>query len=1433
MSPTELSLHENKTGVLKATVSPANATNKKVTWSTSDASVAVVSPNGTVTGKIEGTATVTATTEDGGYEASCDVTVTKQPTPEEIKEERYQNKYPGKNVIVAPGGGARVEGTPEDDVIVSGTGNDWLEGEEGDDIYTWDRGDGHDVILNSSGENGEHDELHFGAGIVKESLVFARSDDNLIISIPGSDGGSVTVQDWYAEEENALWKIQFDDGTVMTKNDIEEAAEQTDDDDIVAVTGVTLSQASVTLAPGGRVQLGASIAPTNATVKSVRWETSDASVATVSAGGRVTAIAPGSATISVTTQNGGYRAECAVTVEVVHVPVLGITLNPAALQLKEDAQGSVSVLFTPADATNKNVSWTTSDASVATVSNGTVTGKGKGTATVTATTEDGNKTAACVVTVTEKDDGSTPKQEYYENKYPGRNVTIAPAGGSQVYGTAEDDVLVGSDSEDWMEGGEGSDIYVYETGGGHDVISNVSNGENDQDELHFGPGIAIANLSFSRRQNDLFIAILDEYGNETGSVTVEDWYLAEKNKLSKIVFDDGNELTTEEIEELAEEIFVAVTGVALFPSSTELEVGAETQLAATIFPTNATSRDVTWSTSNGAVASVSNGKVTGATAGTATITVTTEDGAYTANCVVTIITPVRVTGIEMEPATLVLKTGGMSVLTVEIAPENATNKKINWSTSDSSVAPVNGTGKVTAVGEGTATITATSADGGYTASCVVTVHKAVIEVTGIQMYPTTLTLQEEENRGLIAQVAPGNATNKNVAWETSDASVATVANGTVTAVSAGTATITATTEEGNYSAACTVTVTEKEPDDGLTPEERHYQKKYPGKNLIFAPDDGTAVNGTSSADVIVGGVGGDFLEGEAGDDIYVYNPGGGDDTISSGGKSDEDEDELHFGPGIWQENLLFSREGNDFVIAILNSEGVETGSVTVADWYADDKNRLTKIVFSNGLELTTAELEFLVENSPAAIWGNYWSETLRTSSREGYTVILYGLGGNDSLYGGFGTDVFVGGAGNDSIYARSNVEGGGKKIFLWKAGDENDSVRYFNSATRSEEETGILRFEGDIGPDNVEVRNSGNNVVFAVTLSEGSGSVTFVDSNTADTSYHLDEIQFSDGTSWKWSEIVGRKVVRGEYYSQTLHASSVAGENVTVYGLGGNDTLYGGNGNDTFVGGTDSDTIYARSNVEGGGNKTFVWNIGDGNDTAHYYNGDYPDGGSGAMRFGPNIAPEDVEARNSGNDVVFALINGSGGVTFVGANTADVRYHLEEVRFSDGTAWKWSEIAGRKVVRGTRWRDMTLSASSIAGENVTVYGLEDADTIYGGNGNDTLVGGPGDDTIYVRSNMEGGGNKTFVWNIGDGNDTVYYYNPARVAGDKLSILKFGAGVNPANVKASNSGSNVIFTISNGSGRVTFVGANTTDPSYQPDEVQFSDGTVLQWTAIPR
>ena len=165
---------------------------------------------------------------------------------------------------------------------------------------------------------------------------------------------------------------------------------------VVAVTGITLDRTSVSLTEGQQVTLTATVEPADATDKTVTWTTSNSGVATVDQNGTVTAVAEGTATI--TAAAGDKSATCAVTVQKNVVAVTGITLDRSSVSLTEGQQVTLTATVEPADATDKTVTWTTSNSGVATVDqNGTVTAVAEGTATITA--KAGDKSATCAVTV--------------------------------------------------------------------------------------------------------------------------------------------------------------------------------------------------------------------------------------------------------------------------------------------------------------------------------------------------------------------------------------------------------------------------------------------------------------------------------------------------------------------------------------------------------------------------------------------------------------------------------------------------------------------------------------------------------------------------------------------------------------------------------------------------------------------------------------------------------------------------------------------------------------------------------------------------------------------------------------------------------------------------------------------------------------------------
>lgn len=248
----------------------------------------------------------------------------------------------------------------------------------------------------------------------------------------------------------------------------------------------------------------------------------------------------------------------------------------------------------------------------------------------------------------------------------------------------------------------------------------------------------------------------------------------------------------------------AKTAVSIADSySTSMDKGTTQQLKAKVSPDDKASQ-VVWSSSNESVLTVdANGLVTAVGDGDATITATV-DGVSATTDAITVTTPVvKVSGVKLSAANLKLAVGGEpSTLTATVEPDNATNKNVSWSSSDPTVATVVA-GVVTPVKAGAATITVTTEDGDHSAACKVTV---IQPATGITLDKQKVALVGAAVEQLKAAVVPAEA-NQTVVWKSSNESVATVDQaGKVTPVSKGTATITASTEDGNYSQDCAVTV---------------------------------------------------------------------------------------------------------------------------------------------------------------------------------------------------------------------------------------------------------------------------------------------------------------------------------------------------------------------------------------------------------------------------------------------------------------------------------------------------------------------------------------------------------------------------------------------------------------------------------------------------
>ena len=255
---------------------------------------------------------------------------------------------------------------------------------------------------------------------------------------------------------------------------------------------------------------------------------------------------------------------------------------------------------------------------------------------------------------------------------------------------------------------------------------------------------------------------------------------------------------------------VRVENVVIKPSGKlSLVINTESELKAMVYPNSAANQNVRWASNHPEIVTVDeNGGVTGISLGDALITVTTEDGGKTATCEV-VVTPmvVLVKDITLNQESIKIFEEETQTLLATIFPDNATNKTVVWTSNHPEIASVDQEGVVTGIKKGQAIITVMAEDGEFTATCQVTVDAPQVEVDGVLLNKNEMLLFEGGVEKMVATVYPANASDKSVTWTSNNEAVATVdAQGMVSAVSQGTAVITVTTVDGDFTDQCTVTV---------------------------------------------------------------------------------------------------------------------------------------------------------------------------------------------------------------------------------------------------------------------------------------------------------------------------------------------------------------------------------------------------------------------------------------------------------------------------------------------------------------------------------------------------------------------------------------------------------------------------------------------------
>lgn len=727
---------------LSANVLPSNATDKTLSWASSKQSVATVSSDGLVTAIAEGSSTITVTA--GDKSASCKVTVEKKVVPVSSVSLNLTEL-------------SLVEGE-ESTLVATVKPND-----ADDKTVTWKSSDATIVSVNSEGKVSA---LKAGTATITASAgdksasckvtvekkfipvtsvtlnkselsIVEGSQETLIATVKPDDATDKTVT-W--KSSNPLVVSVGDDGkvTAIKKGTSSVTASSGDksatckvivSEATVAVTGVSLNKTTMSLTLGETETLTATISPSNATNKDVTWSSSNTTVATVSSSGLVTAMAVGSTTITVTTSDGTKKATCTVTV--FPIEVTGIFLDKQYLSMYRNNTEALTATVIPSNATDQSINWSSSNSQVATVSSaGRITAIAAGDAVITAKTNDGGKTANCSVTVWPDPDEAIDLGTSV--KWAVRNVgaTMPEEFGYHFsWGETAPKSNYSEGNYKWSNGSE--DIFSkYNTLAKNGVVDNkiVLDPEDDAAHVNWGGTWRTPTKGEIQELIDNCIWTWTTQGNQVG------YKVSSKQ--------NGNS------------IFLPAAGYRNY-SRIDYDNEAGIYLSASLCadtPYYFYRFHLSSSQKRGSGAFRYFG--------------------YTVRPVMDKEDRIRVNGISLDPSELKLTEGSSIRITAFVSPANATNKEVIWKSSNTSVATVS-EGTVLAIKPGKVEISAITLDGGYTATCSVTVEDDKTKVTSLSLGGTALHVGPGKSYSLKVNVKPDSAVG-DFTWKSSDSGTVSV-----------------------------------------------------------------------------------------------------------------------------------------------------------------------------------------------------------------------------------------------------------------------------------------------------------------------------------------------------------------------------------------------------------------------------------------------------------------------------------------------------------------------------------------------------------------------------------------------------------------------------------------------------------------------------------
>ena len=579
-------------------------------------------------------------------------------------------------------------------------------------------------------------------------------------------------------------------------------------------------------------------------------------------------------------------------------------------------------------------------------------------------------------------------------------------------------------------------------------------------------------------------------------------------------------------------------------------------------------------------------------------------------------------------------------------------------------------------------------------------------------------------------------------------------------------------------------------------------------------------NGSQSGsgnDILIGGAGNDVLDGEdgddhltggTGDDQYYYRANGGVDVIDNTGGGFDGA----FFIGIERTRLSFHREGDDLLILVDGDLGQQ---VKVIKHFIGGDFAIDYVQPDGGSYITTVQIAGLLTALPDVDTGEPGDGgdpgDGGSNPGEGEEPPVAGVGGDDVLVGTAANDVLIGGAGNDTLSGGAGNDrllgGIGDDTYVYTAGQDvleelggNDTLHFANGITFNQVASGLGK--------------SGNDLVLKVNGSSAN-QVTLKDFFLGGDSL-VETISFETGGQLTAAQIFGAFGLAVPTSSAAVFDSVVQGTSGDdaelsgtalhdlLQGFNGNDQLFGGAGNDRLEGGNGSDTLHGGTGndflVGGRGDDTYVFSANGGQDVI-----DNSGGGADVLHFeGISFNQVSSGLMKSGNDLVLNVSGGSDSVTiknwFLGGD-----YVIDTISFSSGGQLTSGQLFGafglsNPDVNGSPnyqgLLDERAFGTILAGQSgdQNIIGSSDADLIDGGAGNDTLRGGAGNDYL-----MGGDGSDTYLFALGDGQDVIN--NLSNTPDSDTDVLSFES-LGRENLWLSRAGDDLVIDVMNSAGSVT-------------------------------